>query len=314
MSNQTIVVTGGTGFIGRHFLADLPSESVRVRALSRNPDMAAVTHPGIEWIAGDLADSDSWKRLLEPGCTVVNLAYSSTETIEQAVASTTTMVKACAEMKIARLVHCSTISVYGRTWGGVIDEQTPCKPIDDYGRRKLAIEQAVQLHRGFELLVLRPSAVFGSGGQGLRALCTSLREGSRLTNYLRSSLFGSRQMHLVRVETVVAALRMLCNLQRTVDHEVFIVAEDHEPHNNFRDVERLLMSALGVPDYPIAPLPIPSAVLGLMLRARGRSEVDPHCIYSAAKLQEWGFAPSQGFSGAIQLFAQVQSSKVGASA
>lgn len=313
MSNKTIVVTGGTGFIGRHFLADLPLESVRVRALSRNPGMAAVVHPGIEWVAGDLADPDSWKRLLEPGCTVVNLAYSSTGTIEQALASTTTMVKVCAEMKVARLVHCSTISVYGRTGGGVIDELTPCKPIDDYGRRKLAIEQAVQSQQGFDLLVLRPSAVFGSGGQGLRALCSSLREGPRLTNYVRSSLFGSRQMHLVRVETVVAALRMLCDLQHPVGHEVFIVAEDQEPQNNFRDVERLLMSALGVPDYPVAPLPVPSAVLSLMLRARGRSEVDPNCIYSAAKLKEWGFTPSQGFSSAIQLFAQMQSSKVGAS-
>lgn len=311
MSNKTIVVTGGTGFIGRHFLAGLPLDNARVRALSRNPDMAAVAHPSIEWVAGDLADSDSWKRLLEPGCTVVNLAYSSTGTIEQALASTTTMVKACAEVKIARLVHCSTISVYGRTGGGVIDELTPCKPIDDYGRRKLAIEQAVQSQQGFELLVLRPSAVFGSGGQGLRALCRSLREGSRLTNYLRSSLFGTRQMHLVRVETVVAALHMLCNFQTPAGQEVFIVAEDQEPHNNFRDVERLLMSALGVPDYPVAPLPVPSAVLSLMLRARGRSEVDPSCIYSAAKLKEWGFTPSQGFSSAIQFFAQTQSGKVG---
>jgi nucleoside-diphosphate-sugar epimerase len=313
VSNKTIVVTGGTGFIGRHFLADLPLESVRVRALSRNPEMAAVAHPGIEWVVGDLADPDSWKRLLEPGCTVVNLAYSSTGTIEHALASTTTMVKVCAEMKIARLVHCSTISVYGRTEGGVIDELTPCRPIDDYGRRKLEIEQAVQSQQDFELLVLRPSAVFGSGGQGLRALCSSLKEGSRLTNYIRSSLFGSRQMHLVRVETVVAALHMLCNLQHPVDREVFIVAEDQEPHNNFRDVERLLMSALGVPDYPVAPLPIPSAVLRLMLRARGRSEVDPNCIYSASKLQEWGFTPSQGFSSAIQRFAQIQPGKVGAS-
>ena len=312
MSNKTIVVTGGTGFIGRHFLAGLPLDSVRVRALSRNPGMAAVAHPGIEWVAGDLADSDSWKRLLEPGCTVVNLAYSSTGTIEQALASTATMVKACAEVKIARLVHCSTISVYGRTRGGIIDELTPCKPIDDYGRRKLAIEQVVQSQQGFELLVLRPSAVFGSGGQGLRALCRSLREGSILTNYLRSSFFGTRQMHLVRVETVVAALQMLCNFQAPAGHEVFIVAEDQEPHNNFRGVERLLMSALGVSDYPVVPLPIPSAVLRLMLRARGRSEVDPNCIYSAAKLQAWGFTPSQGFSGAVQLFAQTESGKVGA--
>lgn len=53
-----ILVTGGTGRIGRHLLRVLAEKGVPARALSRDPDRGEAL-PGIEWAAGDLADPAS---------------------------------------------------------------------------------------------------------------------------------------------------------------------------------------------------------------------------------------------------------------
>lgn len=302
-----LVVTGANGFIGRHFLAAARADGIPIRALTRGAaGVAADPAAGVEWIIGDIADPAVWLRLLTPGCVVVNLAYSQVAATADAVGATKAMVEACAAAGARRLVHCSTISVFGRTAGGVIDEATPCNPVDDYGRQKLAIEEALlgADPGSCEVATLRPAAVFGNGGQALRFMCTSLASGSRLISYGRSSLFGRRSMHLVPVETVVGALRFLADPVRSVDRQIFIVAEDDDPLNNFRDVERTLMAALGVQDYPLPPLLLPIALLKMLLLARGRSEIDPYCRYSAAKLHAAGFAAPVSFAAALQGFAK----------
>lgn len=298
-----LVVTGAGGFIGRHFLAAAAATGTQVRALTRGRQVppGGVADGAVEWIIGDLDDPSIWQHLLVPGCTVVNLAYAQVATTEAAVAAAREMVESCARAGVARLVHCSTISVFGRTQGGIIDETTPCNPVDDYGMQKLAIEHALRAaDRGTcDLAILRPAAVFGAGGQALRTLVASLRNGLRLANYARASLFGRRAMHLVPVETVIAALLFLCARREALHGEVFIVAEDDEPLNNFRDVERALLAALHRPDYPLPPLPLQAGLLGALLRLRGRSEVDPHCSYSSAKLRALGFIPPVAFAAAL---------------
>lgn len=304
-SLPALTILGATGFVGSHFLAAAQAAGTRIRALTRSAGRGD-QQPGVEWLVGDLNDPDIWPRLLEPGCTVVNLAYSQQSASDDAVAATRAMVKACGDAGVGRLIHCSTISVYGRTAGGIIDEATPCCPIDGYGRQKLLIEQALldTPAGSTEIAVVRPAAVFGAGGLALRTLCNSLANSPQLINYGRSSLFGRRCMHLVPVETVVAALQFLCAIPRSLHREIFIVAEDDDPLNNFRDVEKVLMAALRRPNYAVPPLPLPPFVLGGLLRAKGRSEIDPYCRYSMAKLRAWGFVPPVGFTSALHAFAE----------
>ncbi len=305
MRQRTLVLTGANGFIGRHFLNALPSSFDRIIALTRtSPPSGHAAH--LEWVCGDMADPQAWSRLLVQDCTVVNLAYSQVAATGDAVDTAKVMVEACAKAKVARLIHCSTISVYGRTAGGTIDESTPCNPLDDYGRQKLAIERALldSVDDRFELAVLRPAAVFGPGGQGLRSLCASLVGGSPWINYARSCLFGQRHMHLVPVETVTAALRFLAEVERPVEGDIFIVAADEDPQNHFSAVERILMDALQVPAYRLPRVALPSALLSVMLRWRGRSEIDPRCVYRSTKLHEWGFIPAIPLEWALRAFAR----------
>ncbi len=302
---NSLAITGANGFIGRHLLNSVAASGLRVRALTRTPRAAGPADSDIEWVVGDIAAADTWKRLVEPGCTVVNLAYSQEAATGAAVSATWEMVAACAAAGTSRLIHCSTISVYGRTAGTTHTETSPCNPIDEYGQLKLAVEQALfESVRGqFELAVLRPAAAFGQGGQALLSLCDDLVGGSRVVNYCRSSLFGRRNMHLVPVDTVVAAIRFLCEIRKPLDNEVFIVSDDDDPLNNFRDVERILMEGLRIARYATPRVPLPRLMLESLMRLKGRSEISTRTAYRCDKLLSWGFSKPIAFEAALRSFA-----------
>ncbi|TVO54374.1 NAD-dependent epimerase/dehydratase family protein [Denitromonas halophila] len=305
MTASNIVLTGATGFIGQHFVQ--AAQGRAVSALTRGLKDRSGAPDNIRWVTGDLVSPGSWASLLTPGCTVINLAYPESLSSEQSLGAAQAMVRACAEANAARLIHCSTVSVYGRTSGGMIDETTPCNPLDEYGGRKLAIEEAIRASDSgaCEVAVLRPAAVFGAGGQNLVALANSLCGGAALANYLRASLFGRRRMHLVPVQTVVAALLFLADCERPIGGEVFNVSDDDDALNNFRDVERILAEALEIPARKLPVLPIPSVVLKSLLHLRGRSERDPHCVYRADKIRQLGFVSPIDFEAALRSFAML---------
>lgn len=303
MVTSKIVLTGATGFIGQHFLRAVSDRAVS--ALTRGPMGHSFSSGNVKWVTGDLGLSSSWQSLVEPGSTVINLAYPGSMSLEQSVTAAGTMVRACAEAKAARLIHCSTVSVYGRTSGGRIDESTPCNPMDEYGRKKLAIEDAIRdADSGTcEVAILRPAAVFGAGGQNLTALVNSLRRGSVLANYLRASLFGRRKMHLVPVQTVVSALLFLADCEQSLSGQIFNISEDDDAINNYRDVERVLIETLDLPDRYWPVLPVSSTVLKVLLQMRGRSELDPHCVYQSDKICRLGFVHPIDFEEALRSFA-----------
>lgn len=301
---MSMVVTGATGFIGRHLVKQLAANGEQVRALTRREPTASSSLPGVQRVVGDLADPASWERLLEPGCTVFNLAYSSATVASDAIQAAERMVECCAAGKISRLVHCSTVSVYGQVDDLVVTETTPCQPRNAYGQIKLDIEQVLvdKVAGRFECAILRPSSVFGDGSLALTKAIRDLREGSRLLSYLRACLFSDRRAHLVPIETVIAALLHLSWLKLAEPAELFIVSEDIEPINNFLDVERILQEELSVADFPIPPIPLPRMLLETLLRVMGRPNANTRAIYSPEKLRSRGFTPPVSLEQALRRF------------
>ena len=60
--NRTVAITGGTGFAGRHAVAELLRRGHRLRALVRTPAKADLPQ-GVETVAGDLSDPSALARL-----------------------------------------------------------------------------------------------------------------------------------------------------------------------------------------------------------------------------------------------------------
>lgn len=292
---QTIVIIGASGYIGRHLVARLRCLSeVQVRAFCRSRQQGLDifgSGDNLEIIEGSLDCPESLRNLLEPDCTVINLAYLWDAGENENIAATSNLLKACRAANVRRLIHCSTADVAGRTRDNPITEDSACQPVSEYSIVKYKVESAIlnAAHDDFGITILRPTAVFGPGGRNLKKLAANLVAGNRLLNYLKSCLFGSRCMNLVHVANVVAAILFLIDRQEDTDGEVFIVSDDDAIANNFAEVERTLMRLLNCPDYALPRISLPQWVLGLLLRLLGRNNINPGCNYAQNKLQNLGF-------------------------
>jgi nucleoside-diphosphate-sugar epimerase len=298
MSSRTVAVTGATGYIGRPLLARLAGEpGIRVRGLSRRPLEA--TSGAWVVVQGDLRDPRAVRRLLRPGCDVVHLAHLWRESFEENLQAVRTVLAACRELDVRRLVHLSTVAVFGRSPGDRLDEASACRPVVPYGRLKLAIESLLREECAVPYVVLRPTTLFSDSGPPLEPLATSLRSGRRMLAYLRSSAFSSRRMNLVHADAVAAAIAFMLAVEPFPAGGTFIVSQDEDPANNFRDVERCLMSALAVRDYALPPVPVPAWLLSLALRVRGHNNVEPRRVFDSGRIRSLGFEPPLDFARAL---------------
>jgi nucleoside-diphosphate-sugar epimerase len=266
---------------------------------------------GVHWVEGTISSPAAWRELLVPGCILINLAYSGETVASAALAETQMMVEACVAAQVKRLVHCSTVSVYGRSANLLFNESSPCQPLSEYGRVKLAIERTIlsSVAGRFETVMVRPSAVFAFDGEVLKKLVKDLVRQPLWMSYLRSSLFGVRHTHLVPVETVVAALWHCSQSSSIESGTVVIVSDDDDPLNNFRDVECLLMEGLGLSPYTLPRFPVPRQILELSLRFCGRVNFDTRTRYLGDRLQQSGFVKPIDLATALRQFARAHREK-----
>jgi nucleoside-diphosphate-sugar epimerase len=302
----SLVILGAGGFIGRTLIAEVHS-IVRIKAVVRNfPSDVDITQKGVIWFEADLSKPTSLHDLLTAGDVVINLAYKTDANEIDNITTIDNIINACTRSRVSRLVHCSTAVVVGSTHVSRVIESTPCSPLTSYERAKWAIEQRVlgALPGGLDVSILRPTAVVGPGGQNLHKLATSLVSGNAFTNYLRASLFGRRPMHLVPVRNVTAALLHLSVLPAASNGNIYIVSSDHDPDNNFHNVEEIMLRSLGLQPRKLPLLPIPSEVLSLALRLLGRSELGVTRIYDSQKLHDSGFKPIDSVEKAVREFGE----------
>lgn len=291
---SALCILGAAGFVGGRTLERARRQGRPVRALAHR---RAVSAHGVEVVQGDAGDPAALQRLLVRDGVVLNFVYGG-EQLADALA------EACARRSVRRLVHVSTCSVYGRSAGRRVDEETPCSPVTDYERTKLAVERILERRAGdYQLAILRPTAVFGPGGRNLETLALRVLRQSWPRRYLRACAMGARRMHAVDVECVAAAALFLAAAALERPAERFIVSQDDEPANNYVALEAFFVRRFGAGRYPVPPPSLPAGVLRWALRLLGRSNVEPARCYSAAKLAQRGFAPPRGFAAGLEEYA-----------
>jgi nucleoside-diphosphate-sugar epimerase len=299
---KTIAITGASGYVGRKLISTLLRDgSFRVKVLSRTGVVDGVAPGSVELVKGDLLSLASLQGFLEPGCIVVNLVYLWDAGEDANMAAMHNLVAECKTASIGRLVHVSTAAVAGRVDANLVDEATACVPTSEYGITKLKVEALLrdESRGGFDLVMLRPTAVFGVGAEPLSKLAKDILGGRWFRNYLKSSLFGRRRMNLVHIDNVVAAIVFVANQAKAFSGEVFIVSDDDAVANNFRDAESALMRGFGLPDYPLPRLPLPLGVLRMLLLLLGRNNINPRCNYSGKKLEGLGFHRPMSFEAGL---------------
>lgn len=171
-----ILVTGATGFLGRHLIPLLVEAGYAVRALVRpTSDVSFLQAHGVELAyANDITDSPAVRRACA-GCEQVIHAAGQfrfwgklLDFWQTNVEGTAVMLEAAEQAGVQKFIHISTIAVAGHIEPGqIIDEQFPCQPQDAYQRTKYEGEQLAltyQQRRGVPVVVVRPGAFYGPWG------------------------------------------------------------------------------------------------------------------------------------------------------
>jgi UDP-glucose 4-epimerase len=172
----SILVTGGNGFIGSHFVDSLAAAGRRVVALDLYPRPFEPSPENAASIQGNLADPELIGRVLvdEGVEVVVHAAWASIhETslkdpaadLEANLVPTVRLLDACREAGVRRFVFLSSGGqVYGIPNETPVREDHPADPISAYGAAKLAAEKYVGMYArmyGLESVILRPSVPYG---------------------------------------------------------------------------------------------------------------------------------------------------------
>jgi nucleoside-diphosphate-sugar epimerase len=160
-----ILVTGGTGFIGRHLLERLAESGEPARCLLRRTPAPRVLPPGVEPAFGDLLTGEGLDNALRGADTVIHLA-GVTKALAKADyyagnARATEVLARALHDHPARLVHVSSLAAVGPSpEGNPIDEDAEPHPLTNYGKSKLEAERIVRALAP-DAVVVRPPVVYG---------------------------------------------------------------------------------------------------------------------------------------------------------
>lgn len=175
MAGGKILITGATGFVGRHVTAALLAEGQDLRLLVRDPaKMPAVWQGRLEAAtAGDLADA-ALEAHLAGVETVVHIAglaggrFPEASFMRANAVATERLCAAARESAVRRFISISSImAVADNCAPTIVTDETPPAPHSIYGRSKHAGEMPVAaLGREILAVSLRPPLVIGADSTG----------------------------------------------------------------------------------------------------------------------------------------------------
>jgi nucleoside-diphosphate-sugar epimerase len=171
-----VLVTGASGFIGSHLAERLLAHGSTVRLLVRRRErVAALAAAGADVHVGDLTDPAS----LRGSCAGIDIVYHAgawlgtpyTRNAAWAanVAGTESIVAEARRSGVRRVVHLSSIAVYGPVRSGTVTEAAPLwKGVELYGDSKIGAEETARAgtQEGPELVITRPGMVYGPRSRG----------------------------------------------------------------------------------------------------------------------------------------------------
>ncbi len=288
-----IALTGATGFVGRHLMADLARRGYRLRVLLRRPVPEFTT--GEQVLIGDLASPVNLTEAMRDVDYVIHsagIAHAMSGRPEDDYRTinrdaTRALAVAARHAGVKRFIFLSSVRAQcGPVSDRPIGDDDAPDPTDAYGRSKLEAEEALA-ETGIPFAALRPALVYGPQVKGnLAALFALARKPWPLP-------FGGfrAQRSLVGLETLASAVAHVITLNE-VPNRAFLVA-DPEPVTL---AQMITAYRKGLGRRP-GMTPVPPRMVGAALRFAGKAEMAQRLtgslVLTPTALAATGWQPAQ---------------------
>ncbi|HEX5407268.1 MAG TPA: NAD(P)-dependent oxidoreductase [Pseudonocardiaceae bacterium] len=214
-TGQRVLVTGGSGFVGRSVVAEFQRRGVDVVVADRDPFPGA----GVAWVPGDLTDPAVRDRAVTADLdgivhlaaitSVLRSAEQPQETFQNNVEMTQGLLELARTRGVAPFVLASTNAVVGNVGTSTITEHSPLHPLTPYGATKAACEMLLSGYAGAYGMVtcaLRFTNIYGPGMAAKDSFVPRLMRAALSGGGVQVYGDGKQSRDLVHVEDVATTL------------------------------------------------------------------------------------------------------------
>lgn len=317
-----VLVTGATGFIGRHLTQTLCSRGYTVRVLARPSSKTDFLKSlKVEIISGNITDFNAVKKAVV-GCQHVyhlagktsrvarikNTEESHSSLYAVNMGGTKNVALAASAAKVERLVYGSSAGVYGVIKHLPADENSPTNPNTLYRQSKLLGEKILlssHQQTGLPVVIARLSSVFGAEGLNYLGFC-----GAISTGQFRLIGRGHNYLHLTHVSDTVDGL-IKCATAPNIEGNCYLIAGQEPIQLSYfvGAIAKELGVKLAAKNSPELPFKLFFALSQIMRNISGIELPRSHQyemfvtsrILNIAKAQkELNYQPSRSFEQGIQ--------------
>jgi nucleoside-diphosphate-sugar epimerase len=187
---KKILITGASGFVGSHLLDGLvQNKKFEITGISRKiENLTKLETRGIKAIQADLCDYKSMESAMKGIDILINIAAEirNEDQLENTnINGVENIAKAAEYNGVKKIIHLSSVGVVGAQYQSkiiIITEESKCRPQNNYEITKLRSEEILKQKYKGELIIMRPTNVFGENHpfNALLNLMTRVKNGKPL--------------------------------------------------------------------------------------------------------------------------------------
>jgi len=295
MPFMNILITGVTGFIGRHLVETLAKKhDYKIFCLVRNDKKAQkLEHLGVKFIYADITQKHTLTKILRHNIDIIvhcagyvgndnkDLLYKTN------VLGTQNLCELAQNLNVDRFIYLSSVAVVSGNPDIPLTEDLPYKATCPYGESKIEAEKIILAYRqrGLKMVILRPCMIYGPDEPHmLKTLCKLLR-----FRMLFTIDKGVKKLHLVYVKNVVDTIIYALDKDKLLEGSYFVADEDVLSVKEIFDIISSQYKIAKAWDLPVIlkPLLLNVPILGKKVKFFLKDR-----IYSTQKLKEAGFSAS----------------------